>query len=497
MPNLKRTSVFAGAALLTVAGAAATGPTLRVNGLQLATQSTTPAGASAGAPIAFFDTTPVAPRLLIDNGTGVYDVLGNVLDVRAYGAKLDGQTDDSRAIENALHAVSGDGGVVRIPDGNVRVSRTLVLDKRGITLVLGAGTLTSSANPVISITASNVTVRGAGYFATDIYSNSASNDIIVADGRATGLSGIAISDLSTDSHSIEGARTSGQAVRLVNVGDWRINNVYLHDPWIGLSVDHSNTGFATNITMNTTLRSQSIYDGVQHVNHSIQNHFERVLVTSASTPVHAGFSVGNETDSFICDDCLVQASGARGAAYGFLFHNETSSYDPRWIKVRGAFVEVDRANGIAFQLDHVRDAEITDAYSAWAKNNFRIGSAAATIKIRGGTAQLAHEDGVLVEGGDDIHIDGLTVESAGLGASARYDGISVRGGTNIKITNCTSGRSAWATTAAATKSSQRYGISTDGDVDYYWIVNNSVHEGDGHGIHDVATGKHKVVSGNL
>src|SRR5262245_48890657 len=49
-----------------------------------------------------------------------------VFDVRAYGAKGDGVTDDTAAIQNAINACSADsGGIVFIPNGRHVISATL------------------------------------------------------------------------------------------------------------------------------------------------------------------------------------------------------------------------------------------------------------------------------------------------------------------------------------------------------------------------------------
>lgn len=48
-----------------------------------------------------------------------------MIDVRDFGAKGDGQADDTSAIQNALDAAAATGDVVFFPRGEYRIERTL------------------------------------------------------------------------------------------------------------------------------------------------------------------------------------------------------------------------------------------------------------------------------------------------------------------------------------------------------------------------------------
>jgi len=101
---------------------------------------------SAAGSLRIYDLTANAPRLLIDpNGdVAVYGSIvaakGPWVDVRAYGAKGDGVTDDTAAIQNAIAAIGNNDGTLLIPAtpaGIYLVSDTLLLDKR-MTVILNA-----------------------------------------------------------------------------------------------------------------------------------------------------------------------------------------------------------------------------------------------------------------------------------------------------------------------------------------------------------------------
>lgn len=423
---------------------------------------------------------------------------GEVFNAKDYGAKCDGTTDDAASCQAALDAVPAVGGHVVVPDGNVKLGSTLTISKAGTLLSLGTGTYTSTANPAISVTAGNVTIRGAGYFATQLYVNSATNDGISVDGGVPGISGVAIEDMAIPCHSGANTRTAGYAVHLVKVGNWCLRGLYIRDPWIGIAIDNSNTGFASDITIDTTLAAQSLYDGVQVVNTSVSNHFARVLVTSSATAVNSGFYVGLETDTASFVDCSVQASGAAGASYGWIFALDGGSYAPRWIKIIGPYVEVAKTTGIGFQLDHVTDCEIVAPYSVWGLYNYHLTANAKAVKIRGGTGQLAYQYGVLIDGGTDVLIDGLTVSDASQQTNITYDGIALAGGDGVRIVNVRSGNHIWAGASPASATNfQRYGILTTGAVDNYTIVGCDTRNALGTGgISDTATGTNKQVFGN-
>jgi polygalacturonase len=70
---------------------------------------------------------------------------GKVFDVRESGAKGDGQTDDTAAIQKALDKCGKDGGTVRLPKGSY-YSRPLTIKTRTTLLIEEGATLVASTN---------------------------------------------------------------------------------------------------------------------------------------------------------------------------------------------------------------------------------------------------------------------------------------------------------------------------------------------------------------
>src|SRR5581483_1509822 len=73
------------------------------------------------------------------NSDGTLNSVQSVYNVKDYGAKGDGTTDDTTAIQNAINAAATNGrGTVFFPSAHYLISSTLTVDHDSITL-LGGG----------------------------------------------------------------------------------------------------------------------------------------------------------------------------------------------------------------------------------------------------------------------------------------------------------------------------------------------------------------------
>jgi hypothetical protein len=73
------------------------------------------------------------------NGPATFSGPRPWIDVRAYGAKGDGVTDDTTAIQTAINALPGAGGTILFPAGTYIVSQALALPSFGSYLITGSG----------------------------------------------------------------------------------------------------------------------------------------------------------------------------------------------------------------------------------------------------------------------------------------------------------------------------------------------------------------------
>lgn len=102
------------------------------------------------------------PGTAVKNTIGTW--FGDVVDVRSYGAKCDGVSDDASAINSAIIS-SKSGSVIKLPAGTCTINSPIVLNRTNLTFE-GAGknattlvnTSTSTTGP-ISISADSVVVR--------------------------------------------------------------------------------------------------------------------------------------------------------------------------------------------------------------------------------------------------------------------------------------------------------------------------------------------------
>src|SRR5690349_17418495 len=69
----------------------------------------------------------------------VYASLFGVFNVKTYGAKCDGVTDDAAAIAAAIAAVPGQGGIVYFPPGVYLLNSSIVVNARTNLSLVGAG----------------------------------------------------------------------------------------------------------------------------------------------------------------------------------------------------------------------------------------------------------------------------------------------------------------------------------------------------------------------
>src|SRR5438552_3587176 len=86
----------------------------------------------------------------MDQGTQWFSLTGEVINVKEFGAKGDGVTDDTTPIQNALNAVPSTGGTVLFPVGTYKISSTLLIQNiQGINLVASKSSGLSGTNGVV------------------------------------------------------------------------------------------------------------------------------------------------------------------------------------------------------------------------------------------------------------------------------------------------------------------------------------------------------------
>lgn len=177
----------------------------------------------------------------VSSGTGavqrtVQSKLHDVVSVKDFGAKGDGATDDTAAIQSALNAVSGSayGLEIYFPAGIYLVSSALI-----ISTVAGFGTKISGAGR-----GRTVIKRHQGFPAGDIFfANTVSN---------APSSWLEIADLMIVNAN-NARNTSGYAIHILNRTHVHLQNIYIYDGFGGVKVE----GSCTHIFMNSVFYFQS------------------------------------------------------------------------------------------------------------------------------------------------------------------------------------------------------------------------------------------------
>lgn len=130
------------------------------------------------------------------------DLAGFVVNVRDFGAKGDGSTDDSTSIQAALTALGDNGGCLYFPAGTYRYKQTLCVEK------------------------SNITIASDSKGQTLLYFDSQNGEAVRFDGSNQPLHHVGIRDLHVISFdAITGLRTGGYGITSQNTEDCAIKNV--------------------------------------------------------------------------------------------------------------------------------------------------------------------------------------------------------------------------------------------------------------------------------
>lgn len=168
---------------------------------------------SAGAP-AYADS--------ITRGEGFYDKGGAVFNVRAYGAKGNGTTDDTEAIKSAKEAASeAGGGIVYFPAGVYLVSSSIPVTTPGITFE-GVGQ------------AASVIMVANSYLNGDVFAFSNLSSADPHNLGVTNQSGGGVRKLTITSSM---NRTGGAAIHLASTSNVVIEDVDMSYQFIGINID--------------------------------------------------------------------------------------------------------------------------------------------------------------------------------------------------------------------------------------------------------------------
>jgi len=252
---------------------------------------------------------------------------GDVFNVKSFGAKGDGATDDSTAIQAAHDALPSFGGIIFCPPGNYLIKSTLALSKRIRFSGAGRSILTSTAALTRIIKAS--TLNGAGIKVTG--SNDSNGSVLegfVLDGESgNGGDGIAVENNRTEVANVTVQNQGRDGIRIgadtaTNVNLWSIQNCRVSSNGRhGLNIDDPSG--VPDVNGGTVVHLDSIWnagDGVR-IGKAVINSFFGVTVqvnTGAGIRLTANavanrFFGGDWDEGNVGGDLVVEAGAADNA----------------------------------------------------------------------------------------------------------------------------------------------------------------------------------------
>lgn len=299
----------------------------------------------------------------------------------------------------------------------------------------------------------------------------------------------------------QAAQTAGGGIQLngivITVADLTIGNNLYYGIDGGPAISNIGLWWIQRIRFANTTESGAVA-GVQSMHTAIRigngaNHITDVLVAdvigsgNSTADVGTWISVDYADTVYLRDiDCYQGTSGLMAGLNGGSAANINTG-------MKLARVTMDTMSGQGMNFQFSRDTDLTDCNVQTCSASYAMFvNGCNAFKMKGGTVQNNANYGITISGGSYHVYDGVLVVDNNTSNANYQDGIAqVNATTHFKIVNCIVGNGV--TTA---NGHQRYGISTAGAADYYWIYNNDCPANVTGVVGDAATGAHKFVGQN-
>ena len=258
---------------------------------------------------------PTSDAGFFHNGAGTNDYFEladqSVVNVLQFGAAGDASTDDSAVIQAAIDVAESRAIALRLPDtGSSYLASGLVIESNGF-VIEGDGTFEANDWPVLTLRASNVTVRGITFDGNE-HGNSPDDDVLELKSGADGA-------------TITGCRftNTATAIRASNADNGVISDCVFED-FIDRQVDIRNGSSGWTVTRNTANSDPSMNVALHTFNVesnggiSSGNVFTNNRVTSYGTPIQ----LTGSNDSLVVDTVIE----------GNIFINPGNSFENNGVK---------------------------------------------------------------------------------------------------------------------------------------------------------------------
>lgn len=377
---------------------------------------------------------PLTPSVVVAGGGNTERTLANhfsdIINVKDFGAKCDGATDDTSAFQNAYTFLNSIGG------------GKLVLPWNGNCHIKGPITATT---PIV--------VEGAGKYNSIITQETVSSDTLVWSGSYFG-GGVYNLSIFYENHS---GMSAGSGIYINGVSDFFAKNVNIEYPYDGVREDAAGVIRLENVDISRATHDSFLINGgpVQYLTNvsayndddSPSNAGIEIVATGATHLVNSGMSGQGSS-------VMIDPSGAITQHSGW---SEGQAFD---IWISGCDLDDAYSSGLSVipsSGNIVYNVQVIDTRIGVSRGTgVSLGSSGSNgtindIVFSGDMIAGSKQQGVLILSGTNISFDGTQV----LGSSVQggsYSGIDLEGGGVIIMNGVTSGK--W----KDLKATQAYGL---------------------------------------
>jgi hypothetical protein len=375
---------------------------------------------------------------------GQSDMKDLVLNVNSYGAKGDGITNDTAAIQAAIDAcAAAGGGIVWFPLGRYKTTRSLLVRAGAIALV------------------------GTGYASVIAPEGSFDTVVIQSNVLGTFLSGNRVIDLYFD----EAGKTGGRTLYAERVAEFAAQSVTATSGYNGLAFSVYNSIVLADVRLTyyrgglgaAYLRLTSGPTPSDRADVA----WVRDCIFSTDQPRLSVGMKGVDIDGFVHTVNLSKVGIGVSGAEALIARNSLAAANvPTFITANDLEIEFSQLECIRLDAGIKCSFATSMLHGSVLRDNVYVGSACRNIDFTGGTSTGACQSGIAVAG-RDVSITSMRFDTnCQLNITGPYPGILVGGTSNgVVVTGCRSG-------SLDTPNSQRYGIQVDTGADNFCIVGN-------------------------
>jgi hypothetical protein len=367
-----------------------------------------------------------------------------VLDVRWFGARGDGRSDDLAAIQQAVTIASAGGGIVYLPPGRYATTGS------------------------ISIAASNVVLRGEGNASVIVPTGSFDTIVVRPATAGTFLLDVRVLDVVLD----EAGKTGGRSLDATLAVHFVAQRLHGRGGHRGLSFTS-----CTNVTLDQVNLAE--YRGSDSAYLRIVGGIAPDYRSSSAVRVRQSYFGGSAANGLKGIDidgdvAIVELFGVRvsraGAEAVHVRNGVGAARGPSRLTAHTLMCDGPQAECV--RLDQVDTCTLVGASLVGSRSaaNLHIGPSCRSITVTGGSSSGAQRAGIDIAA-IDVNVSQMTFQAnssdaAPGGLRDSYPGIVIRAAARaVTVTGCRSG-------AVATASFQRYGIAIEAGADQFAVVGN-------------------------